>query len=73
MWVLSVRFLVFLLPVLVVAMIPMFFFSGALFGTDAADEDFAALSMYVVILSWAFFLVFYYRLAVHLRDVARAA
>lgn len=73
MWVLSVRFLVFLLPVLVVAMIPMFFFSGAFFGADVAGEDFAALSMYVVMLSWVFFLVFYYRLAVHLRDVARAA
>ncbi len=73
MWVLTVRFLVFLLPLLVVAMIPMFYFSEVLFGADAAGDDFAALSMYVVMLSWAWFLVFYYRLAVHLRDVARAA
>lgn len=73
MWVLSVRFLVFLLPLLVAAMIPMFYFSEALFGTDAAGEDFAALSMYVVLVSWVWFLVFYYRLAVHMRDVARAA
>jgi len=73
MWVLSIRFLVFLLPLLAVAMIPMFYFSEALFGTDTAGADFAALSMYVVMLSWAWFLVFYYRLAVHLRDVARAA
>lgn len=73
LWVLTVRFLVFLLPLLVVAMIPLFFFSERLFGTDAADEEFAGLSMYVVILSWIWFLAFYYRLAVHLRDVARAA
>jgi hypothetical protein len=72
MWVLTVRFLVFLLPLLVVAMIPLFYFSEALFGTDAAGEDFAALSIYVVMLSWVWFLVFYYRLAVHIRDVARA-
>ncbi len=73
MWVLTVRFLVFLLPLLVVAMIPLAYFSEALFGMDTADEDFAALSMYVVMLSWVWFLAFYYRLAVHLRDVARAA
>jgi hypothetical protein len=73
MWVLTVRFLVFLLPLLVLAMIPLLYFSDALFGVDAAGENFAALSMYVVMLSWAWFLVFYYRLAVHLRDVARAA
>jgi uncharacterized membrane-anchored protein YitT (DUF2179 family) len=73
MWVLTVRFLVFMLPFLVLAMIPMGYFFEALFGTEAAGEDFAALSMYAVMLSWAWFLVFYYRLAVHLRDVARAA
>jgi hypothetical protein len=73
LWVLTVRFLVFLLPLLVVAMIPLFYFSKTLFGTDAADEDLAALSMYVVLLSWGWFLAFYYRLAVHLREVARAA
>ncbi len=73
MWVLNVRFLVFLLPWLVVAMIAVAYFSAALFGTDATGEDFAALSMYVVLLSWAWFLIFYYRLAVHLREVARAA
>ena len=69
MWVLTVRFLVFLLPLFVVALIPMLYFSG----TEAADEDSATLSMYVVILGWACFLVFYYRLAVHMRDVTRAA
>ena len=69
MWVLTVRFLVFLLPLFVVALIPMLYFSG----TEAADEDSATLSMYVVILGWACFLVFYYRLAVHMRDVARTA
>ena len=72
LWVLTVRFLVFLLPLLVLAMIPMVYFSEALFGTDAEGEDFAALSMYVVLLSWVWFLVFYYRLAVHIREVARA-
>jgi hypothetical protein len=73
MWVLTVRFLVFMLPLLVLAMIPVAYFSEALFGMDEAAEDFAALSMYVVLLSWGWFLAFYYRLAVHLRDVARAA
>lgn len=72
LWVLTVRFLVFLLPFLVLAMIPMVYFSEALIGTDAEGEDFAALSMYVVMLSWVWFLVFYYRLAIHMRDVARA-
>ena len=72
-WVLTVRFLVFMVPVLVLAMIPVFYFSETLFETDAADEDFAALSMYVVLLSWGWFLAFYYRLAVHTREVARAA
>ena len=72
LWVLTVRFLVFLLPLLVLAMIPMVYFSEALFGTDAEGEDFAALSMYVVVLSWVWFMVFYYRLAVHIREVARA-
>ncbi len=73
MWVLTVRFLVFLLPLLAVAMIPLFFFSEQLFGTDAADEESAALSMVVVLLSWIWFLAFYYRLAVHMREVAGAA
>ena len=73
MWVLTIRFLVFMLPLLVLAMIPMGYFSETLFGTEAAGEDFAALSMYVVMLSCVWFLAFYYRLAVHLRDVARAA
>ena len=73
LWVLTVRFLVFLLPLLVLAMIPMAYFSEALFGMDTAGEDFAALSMYVVMLSWVWSLVFYYRLAVHIRDVARGA
>ena len=73
MWVLTVRFLVFLLPLFVLAMIPMFYFSEALFGTEAAGEDFTALSGYAVIVSWVWFLAFYYRLAVHMRDVARAA
>jgi len=73
MWALTVRFLVFLLPVFAVAAIPMFYFSEAFFGTEAAGEDSATLSMYVVMLSWAWFLAFYYRLAVHMRAVARAA
>lgn len=73
MLVLNVRFLVFLIPFLVVAMAAMYYFSEALFGADVADVDFAALSKYVVMLSWAWFLVFYYRLAVHLRDVAVSA
>jgi hypothetical protein len=73
MWVLTVRFLVFVIPVFGVAMFLMFNISEALFGTETAGEDSAALSRYVVILGWAYFLAFYYRLAVHLRDVARAA
>ena len=73
MWVLTVRFLAFMVPVFVVAMISMFYFSEALFGTETAGADSAALSKYAVIAGWVWFLAFYYRLAVHLRDVARAA
>lgn len=72
MWVLSVRFLAYLLPVFVVATIPMVYFSDAIFGAETAGEDAAALIKYVVLLSWAWVLVFYYRLAVHLDAVARA-
>jgi hypothetical protein len=75
LWVLTVRFLVLLLPVFVAIIFLMFFmFHGfkALFGAGAADEDFTAFSMYGVMVSWAWYLIFYYRLAVHMRDVARA-
>ncbi len=73
MWVLTVRFLAALLALILIATIFMILFSVSLFGTETGSEDFAVLTMADAMLSWAWFLVFYYRLAVHLRDVARAA
>lgn len=73
MWVLTIRFLVFMVPIFVLATIPMLYFSDAIFDTETAGEDSAALIKYVVVLGWAWALVFYYRLAVHLHAVARAA
>ena len=73
MWVLTIRFLVFMVPIFVLAAIPMFTLSDAIFGTETAGEDSAALIKYIVVLGWAWALVFYYRLAVHLHAVARAA
>ena len=71
LWVLTIRFLVFLLPVLVLAMAPVAYFSDSLFGAETQDGDFNLLSMVVAMLSMGWLLVFYYRLAVHMRAVAR--
>lgn len=73
MWVLTIRFLVFMIPILLVAGFVMFRFSDALFGTEAEEADFPVFSRTVLFASWVWFLVFYYRLAVHMRDVAKAA
>lgn len=72
MWVLTIRFLVFMIPILFVAGFVMFNFSDALFGAEAEEADFPVFSRAVLIASWIWFLVFYYRLAVHMRDVAKA-
>lgn len=69
MWVLTIRFIVFLVPMLVPLML-LFSFSEVMSGTDAAGDDLTAFSMYMVLVSCAWFLVFYYRLAVHIAEVA---
>lgn len=73
MWVLTIRFLVFMIPILIVAGFVMFSFSDALFGAEAEEAGFPVFSRAVLIASWIWFLVFYYRLVVHMRDVAKAA
>ena len=72
-WVLTVRFLVFMIPILIVAGFVIFSFSDTLFGAEAEEQDFPLFSRAVMVASWIWFLVFYYRLAVHMRDVAKAA
>ena len=73
MWVLTIRFLVFMLPILVAVGAVMFGFSETLFDTEAEDADFLPITRALLVASWVWFLVFYYRLAVHMRDVAKAA
>lgn len=73
MWVLTIRFLVFMIPILIVAGFVIFSFSDTLFGAEAEEADFPVFSRTVLVASWIWFLVFYYRLAVHMRDVAKAA
>lgn len=73
MWVLTIRFLVFMIPILIVAGFLMFSFTDALFGAEAEEADFPLFSRAVLVASWIWFLAFYYRLAVHIRDVAKAA
>lgn len=73
MWVLTIRFLVWMIPILIVAGLLMFGFSDSLFDTEAEEADFLPVTRAVLVASWVWFLVFYYRLAVHMRDVAKAA
>ena len=73
MWVLTVRFLVFMVPILIVAGLLMFGFSGTLFDMQTEEADFLPITRAVLVASWIWFFVFYYRLAVHMRDVAKAA
>ena len=73
MWVLSIRFLVFMVPFLIVAGFLMFgFFAETLFNTEAEGAE-STITRALLVASWVWFLVFYYRLAVHMRDVAKAA
>ena len=73
MWVLTIRFLVFMVPILIVAGLVMFGFSETLFDTEAEDAAFLPITRALLVVSWVWFLVFYYRLAVHMNDVAKAA
>lgn len=73
MWVLTIRFLVFMIPILIVMGLLAFSFSDTLFDANAEEADFPVFSRAVLAASWIWFLVFYYRLAVHMRDVAKAA
>lgn len=73
MWVLTIRFLVFLIPILIVTILLMFGLSETLFDMESEDADWVPMARTMVVTSWIWFLVFYYRLAVHMHDVAKAA
>lgn len=73
MWVLTIRFLAWMIPILIGVGLLMFGIAMILLDTESEDPDFSSISRYMLIASWVWFLVFYYRLAVHMRDVAKAA
>ena len=73
MWVLTIRFLVYMVPFLIVAGFLMFGFAETLFDTEAEEAESMSITRAFLVASWVWFLVFYYRLAVHMRDVAKAA
>lgn len=72
-WVLSVRFLVMATPVAALAIGAAMVADGWLTDPEAAAEDGSAITMGVTIVTWAVTVLFYYRLAAHVRDVARSA
>lgn len=72
MWVLTIRFLVWMIPILIGVGILMFGIAKVLLDAEVEDPDFTSISRVLLVASWAWFLVFYYRLAVHMRDVAKA-
>lgn len=73
MWVLTIRFLVWMIPILIGVGLLIFGIAGVLLDAEAEDPDFSSISRALLVASWVWFLVFYYRLAVHMRDVAKAA
>ena len=73
MWVLTIRFLVFMIPILIVAGAVMFGFSESLFDPEAEEAESMSITRALLVASWVWFLVFYYRLAVHMRAIAKAA
>ena len=73
MWVLTIRFLAWMIPILIGVGLLMFGIAMILLDAESEDPDFSSISRYMLIASWVWFLVFYYRLAVHMRDVAKAA
>ena len=73
MWVLTIRFLAWMIPILIGVGLLMFGIAVILLGADSEDPDFTSISRALLIASWVWLLVFYYRLAIHMRDVAKAA
>jgi hypothetical protein len=73
MWVLTVRFLAGLVPLMVVLIGALLVASGWFTEPDAGPEDAADVMWVVTVATWAVTVLFYYRLAVHVRDVARGA
>lgn len=73
MWVLTIRFLVFMVPFFIVAGLLMFGFAETLFDTEADEAESMSITRAILVASWVWFLVFYYRLAIHMRDVAHLA
>jgi hypothetical protein len=73
MWVLSVRFLVGVFP-LTLALVLLLLALGESFSAAApTDESDLDILWAVVVATWAVTVLFYYRFAVHMRDVARGA
>lgn len=72
-WVLSVRFLVMATPVAALVIGAAMVADGWLTDPEAAAEDGSAITMGVTVVTWAVTALFYYRLAAHVRDVARSA
>jgi hypothetical protein len=71
MWVLTVRFLAGLVPLMVVLVGALLVAGGWFAEPDAGAEDAADVMWAVAVAAWAITVLFYYRLAVHVRDVAR--
>jgi uncharacterized membrane-anchored protein YitT (DUF2179 family) len=69
-WVLTIRFLVWTVPAAVVVFVSILFAHDSLFGSE---ESMVAVSRWAVVATWLWLALYYYRLAVHIRDVARGA
>jgi hypothetical protein len=72
-WVLSVRFLVLATPVAALAIGAAMVADGWLTDPEVAAEEGSAIIMSVTVVTWVVSALFYYRLAAHMRDVARSA
>ncbi len=72
-WVLTIRFLVFSIPVMVAMLAALFYFYEAVLGVAAEEESYAVAMQVIIVAGWVWMLLFYYRLVVHVRDVARSA
>lgn len=71
MWVLTVRFLAGLVPLMAVLVGALLVAGGWFAEPDAGTEEVDDVVWAVTVATWAVTALFYYRLAVHVRDVAR--
>jgi hypothetical protein len=73
MWVLSVRFLVGVIPLMVAAVLLLLAVGGGFSDPEGTEEDVTDIIWAVVVATWMVTALFYWRLAVHMREVARGA